>query len=349
MKFVKGLLIVLIALGALFVLATPVILKMRQNSSSTQEVTQLPEPDMLWGATVRPYALGAKNANESIEQQFQMVTELFPTNSAVRANIEKDMDVNDQLVAMKKKYNTRLYLVLEEDLDFNATDDYATKAQALAEKIVGRYKGQVEYYQLMNEVTGVIFSKADDTGETMDAGYGLTVNKTRYDNVLTYTRALSQAVRELDPNARIVLTGNWVLVDPVIDLVQAGVDTDIIGWNWGSGLSDEPGIIDIDNYGTLNIPAKVAALNKKFWLVEANRDDGSYGGKEQAQADYTTTLATAARDAADVQGYFHFTLTDLNEKGAAGALGLVTLQNGGTAFGNKKPAFAALQQVAAGQ
>lgn len=353
MKFIKGLIIFLIVVGVLIVAATPFIIyanKAGKLSNIQTRFFPLKDYIMTWGATIRPYTLGS-DPQQSIDQQFKFITELFPKNVCVRANIEPDMAVNDMLVNAKEKYNTRLYLILEENIDFNQTQNYEEKAQLLADKIVSRYKGKVEYYQLMNEVTGVIFSKADDKGEKIDAGYGLTVDKVRYDNVLTYTKALSEAVRKADPHARIILTGNWVLIDPVLSLVKSGVDTDIIGWNWGSGLSDKPGIIDIDNYGTLDIPAKVKEMGKKFWLIEANRDDGSYKGKETEQAQYIQTLATAARDNTDVQGYFHFTLTDSTEEGAAGALGLIKIQKSGAgwAFDGKKPAFDTLKQVAAGQ
>lgn len=354
MKFVKGFLIFLIALGVLFVAATPFIIKANKNGSLYKMYAHyFPIEDyaMTWGATIRPYATG-DDPLESINKQYSLIKELFPNDVCVRANIETDMDVNDKLVEAKEQYSTRLYLILEEDLDFNKSDDYEGKAKALAQKIVGRYKGKVEYYQIMNEVTGTIYSKASDNGEKLDAGYGLTVDKTRYDNVTTYAKALSAEIRSIDPRARIILTGNWVLVDPVLSMLEDGVDTDIIGWNWGSGLSNEPGIIDIDEYGTLDIPAKVAAVGKKFWLVEANKDDGSYDGKDQEQATYIKTLATAARDADNVQGYFHFTLTDLLEEGPAGALGLVELTkgtDGSYTFAPKKPAFDILSQVASGK
>ncbi len=302
---------------------------------------------MVWGATIRPYALGSRTSF-SVERQFQLVTELFPQGACVRANIEEDMAINDLLVSMKEKYKTKLYIVLEEDVDFNAKQDYAKKARDFAAKIVTRYKGKIEYYQLMNEVTGVVVSKADDKGDKLDAGYGLTMDKNRYDNVLTYTKALSSEIRKIDPQAQIIISGNWVLINPVVQLIKSGVDADIVGWNWGSGISDKPGFVKIDKYGTLNIPNQVHILGKKFWIVEANRDDGSMGGKEKEQASYISKLAKAARRDKYISGYFHFILTDTVESGPAGQLGLVTVtqSNSKSTFGTKKPAFTALQKAA---
>jgi len=340
-----------VILGLTFAGLTPSIIMVARSKqpakvAPTASVT-LDDTSMIWGATIRPYALGGR-AEYSTEKQFQFVTELFPKGACVRANVETNMVVNDLLVAMKQKYKTKLYLVLEEDMEFDSKQNYAKKAQAFADKFVTRYKGQIEYYQLMNEVTGVVFSKADDKGEKLDAGYGLTMDKTRYENVLAYTKALSVAIRKIDPKAQIVISGNWVLLNPVLQLIRDGVDVDIVGWNWGSGASDKPGFVKIDKYGTLNMPSKVHSLGKKFWIVESNRDDGSMGGKEKDQADYITKLANATKKDRYISGYFHFILTDTSESGPAGQLGLikVTQKDGKWSFGAKKPAFSTLQKVA---
>jgi len=356
MKVLKTILVVLIVLGAL---ATIVIngyniylLKSKsktQSTATTAPPTAPASPSFVWGATIRPFALNSGKPATSIDQQFKYVTELFPKGACVRANVETSEKVNDAIIAAKKKYNTTLYIVLEEKMNFDDQQDYKKMAQDFAEKIVGRYKDQVEYYQLMNEVSGVVYSKDDEKGDKLDAGYGLKMNKNRYENVLTYTKAMSNTIRKIDPRAKIILSGHWVLIKPVLQLIKDGVDVDIVGWNWGSGLSNNPGVIEIGDYGVLNIPVEVHKIRKKFWIVEANRDDGSVGGKEQDQASTIASLATVAKSNKYITGYFHFVLTDTRDEGPAGQLGLVTITQKGDAwvFGAKKPAFSALQKAAA--
>jgi len=342
-------------LGIIVIASTPFVIRhyKPKNNQQSQQIQAIPpkkEPDKIWGATIRPYA--TQNVKNSLELQFALLVQLFGEDSAcARVNMEKDMKVNDQLVALKEKYKVRLMLILEEKIDFNQDNDYELMANNLANKIVARYKGKVEYYQLINEVSGIMYSQPADTGPKFDAGYGLTVDQKRYNNVARYAKALNRAIKKIDPQAKTALTGHWVLIDPILSLVKGGVDVDIIGWNWGSGISDKPGIKMVDKYGTMNIPQKVAKLRKKFWIIEANKDDGSYGGKEQEQADYIKILATAARDAKNIQGYFHFTLTDTTDEGPAGAQGLVTIKKtaDGWIIDKAKPAFKVLRDVAAGK
>lgn len=282
----------------------------------------------MWGATIRPFAISAAGAyqDSDIEQQFRYLVDLFPHNACARANIETNMQVNDSIVAYKQKYGTSLYFILEEIKDFNQNIDYKKSAADLAQKIVARYKGKVEYYQLSNELSGVMYSPPEEQTEKLDGGYGLSISKTRYEHVRDYTVELSRQIRALDPDAKIIISGHWVLIKPVMQLVQDGVQADIIGWNWGSGNSDQPAIKNIDNYGKMDIPQMAHDAGKDFWIVEANYDNGSANGQESQQGAYIRTLAQNSYNNKNVGGYFHFILTDAMEDGPVGQLGLVTIK-----------------------
>lgn len=303
--------------------------------------------EFVWGATIRAYALADNDhafSQDSFSQQFKFITDIFAKNGCVRANVEKDVAMNDLTVKMAKENNLKLYFVMEDIKDFNQDIDYASAAREFTSKIVPRYKGDVQYYQLSNELSGVVYSQPGEKGEAIDAGYGLKMNKKRYENVKTYTKAMSEYIRENDPNAKIVISGHWVLIDPIVKLIKDGVQADIIGWNWGSGISDDPGVKQIDNYGTMDLPKIASDLNKQFWIVEANKDDGSMNGKEVEQASYIEMLSQKAYQNPMISGYFHFILTDTVEPGPVGQQGLVKVQNG--QFGTKKKAYSRLKAVA---
>ena len=165
---------------------------------SDRQRAQIIKPDILtasssgrnfvWGATVRPYILTNDNRPynpNDLDRQFEIIKDLFP-NGCVRANIEGDMAINDQLVKNKEKYGLRLYLILEEIKDFDQNINYEKSASDFAQKIVARYKGKVDYYQLSNELSGVVYAEPSEPGEKLDAGYGLVMNKNRYEHVRRY-------------------------------------------------------------------------------------------------------------------------------------------------------------------
>jgi hypothetical protein len=325
------------------------------NYFSTKPETQVPtylRDDFLWGATVRPYAtssVGQAFKSDDLEKQFQYLDDLFGTRSIVRANIESDMATNDSVVALNEKYGSDLYLIMEQIKDFNQDIDYAGAARRFTLPIVERYAGKVKYYQLSNELSGVVYQQPGETGETIDAGYGLKMNKKRYENVRNYALAMSKTIRQIDPDAKIVITGHWVLIKPIQDLIDDGVQADIIGWNWGPDMGEQAGIKDIDNYGRMDLPQIAADMGKKFWIVEANSNDGSYNKTESKQANYIRKLAKNSYSNPLIGAYMHYILTDSLDEGPAGALGLVKIKadkNGIYSFANKKPAYSALKSVA---
>ena len=334
-----------------------IVLQSRREATPSptddETVVGLQGKKFVWGATVRPFVIRKHNEpfnRDSIDKQFKYVKDLFPINGCVRANIEGEAQINDILVENAQKYNLQLYLILEEIKDFNPDINYEQKAADLAQKIVARYKGKVAYYQLSNELSGVVFSQPNEKGETVDGGYGLKIDKNRYEHVKRYTIALSQAVRTLDPDAKIVITGHWVLIKPVLQLISEGVSADIIGWNWGTSLGEEAGIKNVDGYGLVDIPKMAKAAGKDFMVIEANRDDGSMGGKESEQASYIRKLTQTAYNNPDISGYFHFILTDGIDDQPGSYLGLVKVkqdQTGSFVFGELKPSYNILRNFAA--
>ncbi|HLD34865.1 MAG TPA: hypothetical protein VJB62_03300 [Patescibacteria group bacterium] len=329
---------------------------------SDRQRAQIIKPDILtasssgrnfvWGATVRPYILTNDNRPynpNDLDRQFEIIKDLFP-NGCVRANIEGDMAINDQLVKNKEKYGLRLYLILEEIKDFDQNINYEKSASDFAQKTVARYKGKVDYYQLSNELSGVVYAEPSEPGEKLDAGYGLVMNKNRYEHVRRYATTLSREIRRLDPNAKIVITGHWVLINPVLELIKDGVQADIIGWNWGTGMGEIPGVKNIDNYAMMDIPKMAKSKGKDFMIIEANSDDGSKGGKEKEQARYIKKLASNAYQSPNVSGYFHFLLTDAQPSQPGPDLGLVRLKKTATktyGFGSNKIAYDVLKNLAA--
>lgn len=306
--------------------------------------------DFLWGATIRPYATspaGQPASLDNLDQQTRIVKDLFKSRAVARANIEGDNKLDDSIVEYSQKNDISLFLVLEKIKDFNQDLDYQKEAQDFAKPIVERYKGKVGYYQLSNELSGVVFQRPDENGETIDAGYGLKMNKKRYENVRAYVSEMSKIIRQTDPSAKIVISGHWVLIKPIQDLIKDGVEADIVGWNWGEDMGDQPGIKDIDNYGRMDLPKIVKDLGKKFWIVEANSNDGSSNDGEDRQADYIEKIARNAYANPDISAFLHFILTDSLDKGGAGNLGLLKIKDTGDKYvlGDRKKAYYSMLNV----
>ena len=303
------------------------------------------ESEFLWGATVRPYALEKTHAGYDAQKTFdQELSYLKEVNAnTVRINLESDWTLNDYMINKINGNNFRSVVVLEESQDFNQEANYENRGYNYGKSIAERYKGKITYYQMLNEVTGVTFRKASDTGPTIDNRYGFKFDENRLKNVKDYLKGMSRAIKEYDPSAKRIISGNWILVDSIKYLIDNGVDFETVGWNWSTGLGEDITNKKIDEGGIFNLPEIIKGWGKDLLIIEFNQDDGSYNNTEIKQAEYFQKFLFNHNNLVNLSGILVFTLTDTNEAGPTGSLGLIHITenslDGQYMFDSKKPSF----------
>lgn len=325
--------LIIVAVAALFI-----VLSLGKIKAAREDVRA---KQLQWGAVIRPFAIEKADPFETTKKQFDLLEDLGA--NAVRANIESNDELNDFIVAEAKKRNIEVVLILEKhDVDYNDSGDFTAEGASFAKPYVERYKGKVNYYQLTNEITGTTFRQPGDSGPTLRNRDGSLFDATRYANVRDFIKGESDMVAKIDPKAKRIISGNSNLVDIFQMIKDDGVKYEIIGWDWYSDLGDNVANKEIDGKA-FNYPEFAKSLGKEFWLVEVNRNDGSFEGKEKEQAEYIAKMADNAWSN-NVGGFFVHMLTDfqpLHDQGI-GHLGLVNLKenaNGPWEIGGAKPAF----------
>lgn len=202
-----------------------------------KEVKAPLKPQKMVGATIRPFALSTESVTgdplTTIDQEMSFLVELGA--NAVRFNDEPAIGVTAYAVDSAIKNKITPVLILEPmdapvDFNNNAVDFYSL-GYSYAKKKATQYKGKVKYYQLSNEVSGTTAWKAGDSGEQLTNRFYLKYNKNRYVNLRDYLIGMSQGVTEIDPGAKKIISGHWVLVDVIKYLIKDGVNFDIVGWD----------------------------------------------------------------------------------------------------------------------
>lgn len=340
-----------LVLAAVLVLGVGfVAIAARQGATIKQDVRHV-------GATIKPYALNTIEKDRSataIPAQVGLVNELNGT--IVRMNTEPEMATNDALITALADAGLDVFLVLEEGANpvHDASLSLAQLEQHgydLALKYASRFKDQVDFYQLGNEVSGTAVSQPGDTGATIANRYNLTYNKAKYDRVLAYTKGLSAGVEAADPGAKRAVTGHWVLIDIVKELIDDGAEFEIVGWDWYSDMGANPGKKLVDDQPTLDFPGTVNDWGKEFWLVELNKESGSYDNTEAEQAEYLGDVAKVMESDERIRGLIVHMLTDQvyeqSKDDKIGWLGIVNVKQQGREWGigTKKPAFTTLAPI----
>jgi len=300
----------------------------------------------IWGAHAGAYALNKKVDKYSPQRAGLEVSKAKDLGiNLVRANLETNISYkpkfsikyadkdNDDYINQLTSAGLDVLLVLDPDIPKTISKaDYFAEGYSLGSYAAKRYKGKVNYYQLANEVSGTIAKPEKYSGETFKGDSGIEYSKERYDVTLNWLKGLAKGIRENNPEAKIVVSGHWVAYDIFGKLLGDGADFDIIGWAWYS--SDGTDVTAREyNYGQrFNLAEKLAIYKKDLWIVESNRDGGSYGKNgEKEQADFFSKILQNIYSTNLFKGFIVFTLFDNVVAGQTGnpqdgTLGIVKVE-----------------------
>lgn len=342
-------------------LAVGLIVLVLAGAGSTPVLTsrahELQAKQMHWGVVVRPFSLqtpavgaAAYDWKANVQKQLDYAKTLGVTT--IRYDLESNALVMKTMLQMTKAAGFETVVVVDQaGNNYTSTStDFSALGTKLGQQVTSDYPGLIDVYQLANEVTGSAVHQGTDTGATLPNNYGLSFDKTRYTNVMTYTKAMGNSIRTAQPNAKLMLTGHWVLTDIFPMLQKDGVPFDIVGWDWYSTEGVDPAVRKIDGYPDLNLPDYFTKMGKDFWIAEMNLDGGSADNHLREQADWFAAFGANVKKDPQVKGVVEFMLPDMAtefQKGEkTGFLGLVpvTIDSKGVAtYAAPKPAFAAYQ------
>jgi arabinogalactan endo-1,4-beta-galactosidase len=177
-------------------------------------------------------------------------------------------------------------------------------------QIVKKYQGKVSVWQLGNEVASVALNPGGNYMGIDQSDYP----EDRYRVVSTWLKAASRAIRTYDPNAKILITDDWVHTGFFDRFVAEGGDFDVLGWDWYSVEGEDINTVTIEGRaaGPYRLMTKLGTYKKPIWLTEVSRHLGSYGenanDREKEQADFIETTAEQAWENQQITGFFVYNL-----------------------------------------
>jgi len=288
-------------------------------------------PKFVWGVQGGAYVLNRLKDPyriENVDKQIKSLKELGV--NTVRVNLEISRQdspfqitpqeaANDDYISKLSQAGFDIVLVLDPDVPQTiGKANYEQEGYKLASYAAKRYRDKVKYFQVANEVSGTIAKPQGYTGKTFKGENNIDYSQERYDAILGWAKGMSRGIREQSKNAEILLCGHWILYDIVQKLANDKVDFDIIGWSWYSSDGVDPTQREF-NYGqSLNLAEKLNQIKKDVWIIEANRDAGSYNKQtkksdsqgEQEQGQYLAQVLDNIYKSGYFKGFFVFTLLD---------------------------------------
>lgn len=339
----------LLAIILATIISVVIFYKFNNENSFNIKITK---PQMIWGVVLRPYALastmgGSTDWKYNVDRQIAMTKELGA--NAVKFALELDDQVNDYIV--KKAAENDLKVLISVSIPginlitSGSQNDYYDEGYKLGEKVAKKYQGRIKYYQMDNEISGTLYNKADDVGETLPDRFGQRYNRTRTERQIRYLKGMSNAIHKNDPKAIRSISGHWILVDAIKYMINNGVEFEFLGWDWYSDMGEDFSNRSLEGKDNFNL-VKIAneEFKKDLWIVEANKDKGSWENTEREQAEFIESIAQKSWEKG-VKGFFIHTLVDMasEQNESIGHLGLVKVKKDPNTnqwdFGDYKSAF----------
>ena len=188
----------------------------------------------------KTYAFGVTGHNRGyeaypealLESQIRAAAELGSKIYRFNFNPESEDDFRYMKVLDTcDTYGLQMMLVL---------DDFQGDADEIAERngiIAQRLKGRVAYYQVFNETD--VYAMYQDDGSLYNGGTGEDIrnfNPSRMDEMTEKFKKSIDAIRQNDPNGKIVINFAYKHIAILEHYAQAGITWDVTGVDWYSDM-----------------------------------------------------------------------------------------------------------------
>ncbi len=300
-------------LGAFFILATLTagFFWWRSSYDATTERAKAhytyTYPDFVWGTGINVTPTGI-SSRESVLRVVEEAQALGINTIRVRYTHEYPEAIVkiDWLAEILRERQPPVQVILifdqNPDVERIAEPNAYQTAFLLAKNVATKYRDVFQYYQLGNEMAAYAL-KPTWGGYTTDSYI-----PEKYQEALLWLRGLSDGVAAGDPQAKRVVTGNWLNVVFWEQAKHDGLQFEIVGWDWfyEKFPIPDPTKLTVDGK-PYDLIGKLAALGD-VWMTEAGVNGDIVGDREAS--DYLEQLVRQLYRNPLIKGFFLPMLTD---------------------------------------
>ena len=154
-----------------------------------------------------------------------------------------------------------------------------TAGKTLGNNIATKYGSVFEYYQLGNLQENGIILAGKHGNSTAD------YNSEKFKVLAAYIKGMNAGIKAIDTDAKTMVNATWLHFAYLQLLENAGVDFDIIGYDWFSNMDDNAR----RNFNIPDISLKLSSLfSKPIWFTKMNIWQGTAYKTEAEQHSWLT-------------------------------------------------------------
>lgn len=190
--------------------------------------------------------------------------------------------------------------------------DAAIKGKQLGKGFASRYKQYFDYYQLGNEEDIDLLPKVNAPDGSAPSHY----NFSNFQVLASYFSGMIEGILEEDPTAKTIINcGGWYHYGYFSLLNDAGIDYDILGYDWYENISDYQVVLNV---------LKTTFASKEVWFTEAHSLDMQVLTNPSLHKQRILDLISKLDLGGNIKGFFIYELFDEDyHAGVEGMLGLV--------------------------
>lgn len=317
------------------------------RGSGVKTIRNLQQP-FLWGTTMRPFALAVySKSNWAKQLDLQKNAGIqYARVGWVNDSKYSNFQFHDALIKAIKDKGLSVYFGFEDNNNIFTVADPYQAGYDMAYKISNHYKGQIKYYQLLNEAASGSLKGGQYSGENQSDYDMVKYNKTK-----EWLKGASDGIKKGDPAANRIITDQWLHFAFFEMLKRDGVNYDILGWDWFSDMGFMGDKLAGDGRAVLD---HLKDFNKPIILVEVNArpegKNGQGGQNEDKQAAFIQQMADWAYGTGVIKGFFVHELIDSQTKTYTDYYGLISVKKdeaGKIVPGEPRKAYYVLKDIIA--
>jgi len=194
------------------------------------------DPDFLVGAAGHPgwgqptFWSGYGSSDAEIERQVHLLAEMGAKIYRLDAH-DFTSDILERVITLCERYGIAVLAIVNVGSGAN---------------VPNQFKGRVKYYQVNNEMNVQAHKSASLDGTELSHFWmsadtePLPADKKYLDVMISSAIQTIKIIRAEDPDAKILINGTWIhygfLDYAFAEFAKAGVDIDLIGWDWYSDM-----------------------------------------------------------------------------------------------------------------
>lgn len=203
---------------------------------------------------------------------------------------------------------TILPMLYPRDMDLSLSESESYKrGRVLGDRFARRYADDFTYYNIANELD----LKCLISGSSYSGASTKHYDQKKFKIIAAYLKGMDEGIKSKDPTAKTIVNVTWMHFQFLLMLERAGVNFDIVGYNWYNEMEN----LALQNHNISDITEFLASkFTKPIWFMEVGVRNATGTVPDATQKAFLDSFIAKCRKNPRVQAAMVYELFDEPQK-----------------------------------